>query len=47
MCKDAPMFTQARIAKECLDNGRKWYLPPMSILKDMLNEVEEKENRGE
>lgn len=27
LCKDAPMFTQERIVKKCLDNGRKLYLP--------------------
>ena len=29
MCKDAPLFTQERIVKDCLDDGRKLYLPPI------------------
>ena len=31
MCKDAPFFAQERIAKDCLDNGRKLYVPPLKI----------------
>ena len=29
MCKDVPLFIQERIVKDCLDNGRKFYLPPI------------------
>ena len=35
-CKDAPFFTQERIAKDCLDNGRKLYVPPITEDGDIL-----------
>ena len=40
MCKDAPLFTQERIVKECLDNGRKLYLPPLDEVKKITKRSE-------